>query len=183
MERLTFVTGNPNKAKYLSHVFDIPVEHTKLDLAEIQSLDLKEIVIDKAARAYAILKTPLLVEDISLTFVALNKLPGPLIKWFLESLGNEGLCRLLDGKNDRTALAEVEFAYCDEAGVQTFGGFSRGSIAPETRGQNGYGWDPIFIPEGSDTTWGEMEDADRFSDTHLRRIALEKLKEFLKQKP
>ncbi len=179
MNKLTFITGNAGKAKYLSDYFHTPVDHIKLDLHEIQSLNLKEIVEDKARRAFEIMKSPVLVEDVSLTFRGLKQLPGPLIKWFFESLGNEGLCSLLDAFEDRSALAEVEFAICDEFGVHTFSGSMEGGVSLAPRGEAGFGWDPIFIPKGHDKTWAEMND-DEKHETSMRKIALEKMSKFLK---
>ncbi len=181
MQKLTFITGNAAKAKYLSDYFHAPVEHMKLDLHEIQSLDLKEVVEDKARRAYAVAKSPVLVEDTSLIFNSLKKLPGPLIKWFLETLGNDGLCRLLDGVDDRSAFAEIEFAICDEQGVHTFRGSAEGTIAETPRGETGFGWDPIFIPKGYTKTWAEMTGDEKHA-TSMRKIALEKMSTFLNQK-
>lgn len=178
-KKLTFITGNAGKAKYLSDYFHLPVDHVKLDLHEIQSLDLKEVVEDKARRAYEIVHSPVLVEDVSLTFTALKSLPGPLIKWFLETLENEGLCRLLDKFEDRSALAEVEFAICDDTGVHTFRGAMEGAISDSPRGEMGFGWDPIFIPKGHEKTWAEMSD-DEKHETSMRKIALEKMSDFLK---
>lgn len=178
MQKLTFITGNTAKAKYLSDYFHAPVDHVKLDLHEIQSLDLKEVVEDKARRAFEIIRCPVIVEDVSLVFNGLNKLPGPLIKWFLETLGNEGLCRLLDGVDDRSALAEVEFAICDERGVYTFRGSAEGTIAEFPRGETGFGWDPIFIPKGHTKTWAEMTSDEKHA-TSMRKIALEKVSAFL----
>lgn len=175
---LYFITGNAGKAKYLSDYFHIPVEHKKLDLVEIQSLNLKEIVEDKAKRAYEMVKSPVIVEDVSLTFKGLKKLPGPLIKWFLETLGNDGLISLVDSLNTREAVAEVEFALCDEEGVHTFGGSIEGSISETPRGEMGFGWDPIFIPNGYSETWAEMDDNEKHA-TSMRKIALEKLKGYL----
>lgn len=100
---LTFITGNPAKAEQLSGHLEFPVEHKKLDIPEVQSLDLKEIAEYKAREAYQQVQRPVLVEDTSLIFNALGNLPGPLIKWFLEELDNEGLCRLLDNYRDRSA--------------------------------------------------------------------------------
>lgn len=179
MQKLTFITGNAGKAKYLSDYFHLPVDHIKLDLKEIQSLDLKEVVEDKARRAYEIVRSPVLVEDVSLVFNGLKSLPGPLIKWFLDTLGNEGLCRLLDGRDDRSAFAEVQFAICDEKGVHTFSGSIEGSLAEAPRGEMGFGWDPVFIPKGYDKTWAEMTD-DEKHETSMRQIALEKMTKFLK---
>ena len=178
MKNFTFITGNAGKAKYLADYFHMPVEHKKLDLVEIQSLDLKEVVEDKAKRAYEIMKSPVIVEDVSLTFKGMKKLPGPLIKWFLETLGNEGLVKLVDSLDNRQALAEVEFAICDGDGVHTFGGSMEGSISDSPRGEMGFGWDPIFIPKGYQLTWAEMSDDDKHA-TSMRKIALAKMSEYL----
>lgn len=178
MQKLMFITSNAGKAKYLSDYFHVPVDHLKLDLKEIQSLDLREVVEDKARRAYDIVKTPVLVEDVSLIFHALKALPGPLIKWFLETLGNKGLCKLLDKFDDRGASAKVEFAICDDTGVRTFSGSREGTIAETPRGEVGFGWDPIFIPKGYDKTWAEM-DADEKHSTSMRKIALEKMSKII----
>src|SRR4051812_17883397 len=129
MKKLTFITGNPNKAKYLSEYFHIPVDHLKLDLKEIQSLDLQEVSEDKARRAYEVLKSPVIVEDVSLVFHELKQLPGPFIKCFVETIGNEGISKLAEGFENCTATAEVMFAICDEFGVHTFNGKMEGSIA------------------------------------------------------
>lgn len=176
--KLTFVTSNAGKAKYFSDYFHLPVEHLNLDLPEIQSLDLKEIIEDKAKRAYFIIKKPVIVEDVSLSFDALGGLPGPLIKWFFKTMGNEGLCRLVDNYKSRGAIAEVEFALCDRNGVKVFSGRRKGSIARHPRGEAGFGWDPIFIPQGYSETWGEMT-SDEKHKTSVRRLALEKLKRYL----
>ena len=177
-EKLTFITGNVGKAKYLSDYFHFPVEHVKLDLPEIQSLDLRTVVEDKAKKAFSIVKGPVLVEDVSLVFGALEKLPGPLIKWFLEALGNDGLCELLNRYDDRRATAHSAVALCDANGVQIFSGVKEGSVSTEPRGDAGFGWDPIFIPTGYTKTWAEMTDQEKH-ETSMRRIALEEMKKYL----
>ena len=180
-KELVFITGNEGKAKYLKEFLDMPVEFRSVDLPEIQSLSLREVVEDKADRAFKIVGIPVLVEDVSLTFKMMGKLPGPLVRWFLDSLNNEGLCHLLDSYNDRSAVAEVMFAYCDEKGILVFEGSVNGSIAKEPKGEGGFGWDSIFIPEGYDQTWGEMSAVEKHA-TSMRRLALVKLKKFLMEK-
>ena len=96
METITFITGNSGKVNLLRQYLDFPVVHTSIDLIEVQSLDLATIVEHKAKEAYRQVGGPVLVEDTSLRFYALGRLPGPLIKWFLAELSNDGLCRLLD---------------------------------------------------------------------------------------
>lgn len=180
MGKLTFITGNAAKAEQLGRHLDFYVDHKKIDLTEIQSLDLHEIVEHKAKEAFKHIGSPVLIEDTSLTFHALGKLPGPLIKWFLTELNNEGLSKLLNGYSDRSATAEVLFGYYDGEELKTFNGSARGSIALEPRGERGFGWDPIFIPEGYQKTWGEM-DIEEQKNTSMRRIALKKLEEELKK--
>lgn len=181
MTRLTFITGNPEKAAQLGRHLEYEVEHKKLDIHEIQSLDLEEVATHKAQEAFRIVKAPVLVEDTSLVFHALGSLPGPLIKWFLTSLGNEGIAQLLSGYDDHSATAEVCFAYCDEEGIRLFKGDTEGAIASTPRGEKGFGWDPVFIPKGYMQTWGEMN-IDQQSETSMRRIALRKLQDYLESK-
>ena len=179
LESLTFITGNLSKAEQLGRHLKYPVNHTKLDLNEIQSTDLETVVSHKATEAYRILGKPVLVEDTSLIFTALGKLPGPFIKWFLESLGNDGLCNLLNGFIDRSAKAEVMFGLHTGKRVVVFDAQIHGTIAPSPKGEKGFGWDPIFIPQGYKKTWGEMNMEEQ-DNTSMRKIALAKLESYLK---
>ncbi len=175
---LTFITGNAAKAEQLGRHLEHPVAHKKLDLPEIQSLDLHEIVEHKVKEAYKQVGGIVLVEDTSLTFSALGQLPGPLIKWFLTSLGNEGLCKILDSYDDRSAVAEVCFGLYDGTELKMFDGSAKGTVPTLPKGEKGFGWDPAFIPEGYEKTWGEM-DAEEQQETSMRRVALKKLEAYL----
>ena len=179
MEAITFITGNTGKASLISQYLDFPIIHKSIDLVEIQSLDLATIVECKAKEAYRQIHSPVLVEDTSLRFLAMGKLPGPLIKWFLTELGTHGLCRLLDSYPDRSALAEVQFGLYDGQIFQAFSGAVEGSIALAARGGRGFGWDAIFVPSGSSKTWAEMTDEEA-RETSMRMIALRKLETYLK---
>lgn len=179
LESLTFVTGNPGKARLFSQYLEIPVRHQNIDLLEIQSLDGAEIVEYKAREAYRQLHSPVLVEDTSLQFLALGKLPGPLIKWFLMELHTEGLCRLLDSSADRSAQASVHFGLYDGKSFHVFTGTRAGSIAHTPRGSYGFGWDAIFMPSGSNKTWAEMTDEEGRA-TSMRIPALKQLEAYLK---
>jgi inosine/xanthosine triphosphate pyrophosphatase family protein len=130
------VTGNKGKAEELARHLEFPVLQRKLDLEEIQALSLEVIVRVKAEAAYTQVGTPVLVEDVSLAFPALGRLPGPLVKWFLRELKQSPI------------------------------------------GQGGFGWDPIFIPDGHHKTWAEMSPEKR-AQTSMRGKALPKLERFL----
>jgi non-canonical purine NTP pyrophosphatase (RdgB/HAM1 family) len=181
MKDLTYITSHPKKADEIARYLKIKVIHHRLDLPEVQSLDSVEVVTLKAQEAYRQLACPVLVEDYSLRFEALGKLPGPLIKWFLEELQPAGLCKLLDGYKSRRATAQTCFGLCDESGVRVFMGEITGTIIAQPQGEYGYGTDAIFIPDGQSKTWGEMNSQEKIAYS-LRRIGLEKLEAYLKSK-
>jgi non-canonical purine NTP pyrophosphatase (RdgB/HAM1 family) len=128
-------------------------------------------------QAYDQIKHPVLVEDVALEFSALGKLPGTFIKWFLEELNLEGLCRLVDGK-DRTATARCVFGYFDGQTETFFEGSLKGSVSEQPAGNGGYGWDPVFIPEGYSVTRAELS-AEDDQKTYLQIKPLGQVKDFL----
>ena len=178
MKSLTFITGNAGKAEQLSRYLEFPVVHAKLNIEEIQSLDLEQVASEKAKAAYAVLGTPVLVEDTALTIAAMGRLPGTLVKWFFEEIGNEGITNLLKENQNRNAIAETCFALCDESGIHLFKGARKGTVSRSPRGLNGFGWNAVFIPEGESLTWAEM-DNEQQSKTSMRRLAIEKLQVYL----
>ncbi|GHO61969.1 non-canonical purine NTP pyrophosphatase [Ktedonobacter sp. SOSP1-52] len=178
-DTLTYVTGNPGKVKRFSHYIDYPLLHKDLDLLEIQSLESAEIIEHKAREAYRHIQAPILVEDTSLQFLALGKLPGPFIKWFYAELGTEGLCKLLADSQDRSALASVHIGLYDGHALRIFTSACEGTIAPTPRGNGGFGWDPIFIPSGYHQTWAEMPES-QYLATSMSTQALQDLATYLK---
>lgn len=177
-QEITFITSHPQKAEELSWHLDHPISHQKLDLPEVQSLDPREVITAKAQEAYRQLQRPVLVEDFSLRFSALGKLPGPLVKWFMQELQPKGLCELLDGYSDRGATAQIFCGLYDGNQMRIFDGSREGSIAATPRGEVRFGVDNIFIPEGWDKTWGEMTKEEQIASS-VRRIALRKLQAHL----
>lgn len=165
MAKVTFITGNQGKADFMAKFLGHPVSHVKLDLEEIQSLDFRKIAEHKARAAYNIVKSPVLVEDMGLNFKVLGRLPGAFTKWFHDEVGLEGMCRMLDGYDDRSANAEVCFAYFDGDSMEFFEGKLFGTIARHPKGNGGFGFDPILIPDGTDKTLAEMneEELKKFS--------------------
>lgn len=180
------MTGNAAKADYLKRFCDYPFDHHAVDLPEIQSLDLQEIVEAKAKTAHAILKKPVLVEDVSLVFNALGSLPGPLIKWFLKTLGNAGMAQLVSKYKDRSAVASVCYCLYDGKTAKFFRGSANGRIASEPKGDPKFGWNPIFIPDGqadekNPKTWAQMTDQE-IETTAMRTKPLKDLKKYLNSK-
>ncbi len=176
-DKFVFISGNQNKVNFLSKWLGSPVAHKKVDLEEIQSLDLHQIVEYKARQAYDLLKEPVLVEDAALTYAAMGRLPGTFIRWFIEELGYDGLVRLADGLPDRTAVGTMCYGYYDGTTMHLFDGQMKGKIARTLRGTGGFGFDTIFINEGFTKTRAEMTEQD-YMRTSYRTDALTKLKTF-----
>lgn len=179
MKNVVFVTGNAGKAHYFSQLVGLEVEHHDADVDEIQSLNLKEIAAHKAKMAYDQLKKPVIVEDTSLIIKSLGKLPGPFIKWFEVELGLEGICRLADIEKDRSAEASNVHVYYDGNQFKYFAGQQAGSISEHPMGAGGFGFNPIFIPSGSQKTMAEMSDAE-FKTVYLKFKKITELGKFLK---
>lgn len=174
----TFISGNEHKVAQLTLWLGYPVKHKKLDVDEIQSLDAHVVTEHKVRQAYALLQQPVLVEDVSLTFTAMGALPGTYIKWFLQELGPDGLCRLAAAQPHQQAAASITYAWYDGQSMHFFESVMPGTIAPGPRGNGDFGWNPVFIPQGSTKTYGEMTD-DEKRPFSMRAQAIEKLRTFL----
>ncbi len=174
-----FVTGNPNKAREAGAILGVPLEQVEVEgLFEIQTQDIDELVFHKCQQAYDLLKCPVLVEDSGLLFNAWDGLPGALVKWFECTVGCEGMLKMLQAFEDRSAIAVCCFAVHDGNKIQIAKGEVKGTIATRICGNNGFGWDVFFIPEGYDKTYAEMRPEEKNAISH-RKNALEKLKMLL----
>ncbi len=166
------MTSNPNKAREAAEILGIELVNVDLDLPELQALDVAQVAANKAATAREALAAPdslVLVEDSGLVVEAWNGLPGALTKWFLSSIGNEGLLRMLSAEEDRSARAVCAVAVAaDDGSVRVFEGVVEGSIAYQPRGTGGFGWDPIFVPCGHAETYAELG-ARKHEDSHRAR--------------
>ncbi len=166
--KLTLVSGNTGKLAEWRRILDselgLDIDIHDLDIPEIQSLDPEEIVLDKAKRAYNILKTPVIVEDVSAGIEKLGWLPGPFIKFFLKTIGENAL-HLLAGRENEPARVACAIAYYDGQRSFSVVGKNKGVVVAP-RGDNGFGFDKVFIPEGSSKTYGEMNTAEKDAVSH-----------------
>ena len=177
---ITFITGNAGKfseARALLEGVDLIQENH--DLPEIQSLDPREVMREKLRTAAALGIVPCIVEDSSLVLACLaDKLPGPFIKWFEDVLGLEGLVELTCKYGDMRASVRTLVGYADaENAMRFFEGELPGMIVPP-RGDKDFGYGPIFLPEGSDKTFGEQTREEKHAISS-RGIAFRKLRDHL----
>lgn len=136
----------------------------ELDLAEIQSMDSHEIVKDKLKRAYKILQTPLIVEDVACGLDSLEGLPGPFFKFFEKALGKQALLRLSQKPNEAVTITCVA-GYYDGKNMLFGVGSLKGKVV-QPRGDNGFGFDPVIVPEGETRTMAEMAPEEKSAISH-----------------
>ena len=180
MDKIVFVTGNSNKATETQSILgDIKI--VDFDLPEIQGTP-EEVANDKCRKAAKIIKGPVLIEDTSLSFDALNGLPGVYIKDFYKKLKNQGLVKLISNYDTNRATARCIFAYSSGPNDQPklFIGVTLGSIV-DPRGSNNFGWDPIFEPLGYQETYAQLDSITKNKISH-RLKALQLVKEYFLKK-
>jgi inosine triphosphate pyrophosphatase len=169
MKNIVLVTGNANKLREW-HRLSPPgfvFESADIDLPEIQSTNLEEIVADKAKRAYQELGKPVIVEDISAELVKLNGLPGPFIKFFIKAMGEDALYQLTNGEGGE-AVISCTIAYYDGDELLTAASRVPGRVVSQ-RGESGFGFDKVFIPNGATKTYSEMLPEEKDQVSHRSR--------------
>jgi XTP/dITP diphosphohydrolase len=184
---LCFVSNNKHKHREYCGLIGISdLKLWKLTVTEPQSMNLEMVIEEKIKYVRDSLPRgiPFFVEHTGLFIDGWNGLPGGLTALFMEKVGNDGICRMLQGYVgiDRTARAVVEIGYCHTDGtVNVFRGEVVGTIAQQPRGDNNFGWDPIFVPRGDDRTYAEMTQTEK-DKTSMRRDAVRGFSQFLDER-
>lgn len=166
MQQITIVTGNAGKVREIETVASgrLDFRMQSIDLTEIQSLSLREIVEDKVRRAYAVVSTPVIVEDVSAGLTSMHGLPGPFIKFFHEAMGKDALLQLAKGPDDIATITCTAAYFDGKTLLFGEGSFTGKIVAP--RGTGGFGFNSIVVPEGQTKTLAEMSDTDRLAINH-----------------
>lgn len=166
---VVLVTGNRSKLEEARRICGEELGDVELDLPEIQSLDLEEVLRAKGDAAWERLRRPLIVEETGFGLAALNGFPGPLVKWMLAAVGPEGIARAAHDLGDRAATARCALLYRDAERTVIASGEVWGRLVLPPRGDNGFGWDPVFATAGSERTFGEMSAAEKDELGHRGR--------------
>ena len=181
---ITFVTNNKEKIADIKLMLEKTVELkfiSDIELFEIQSLSVEEVVTSKALQAFEKLGVPVAVSDSGLEISSLKNFPGALVKFANETIGQEGLVKLLKGATDRRAQFVAAIAYCSsKEDIQVFVERDDGTIAEKPRG-TGWHFDKIFIPKGENRTWAEIGRENKNIHSAFRR-ALTKMAASIKKK-
>lgn len=167
-KRICFATENRYKFEEVSEIarrFNIKLEQCNIPKLEVQGESLLEIVFKSAILAYFFTNRPVLVEDAGLFIKALNGFPGPYSSYVYRTIGLTGVLKLLENTGNREACFKSAAAIAYERGVITGEGEVCGYIVDAPRGTRGFGYDPIFTPQGESRTFAEMsvEEKNKFS--------------------
>jgi len=179
MVEYAFITSNENKFnETLAILQPIPIKRIDMELDEIQGT-VQEIVKHKVQQCVSKIKdVHYLVEDTSLEIVSLKGLPGPYIKHFIKALSLNQIYEMF--KTDSSVDAVTVFGIPDpnnSENVLLFEGRVCGKLVVP-RGNNGFGWDSIFQPDGYDQTYAELN-AETKNNISQRHVALMKFKSFV----
>jgi XTP/dITP diphosphohydrolase len=172
---IRFATSNDHKfeeARFVLQELGIVLCRLPSKGQELQSGDPSEVAAHAAAEAYQAEREPLFVEDTGFFIESLRGFPGTSASFVFQTLGLEGILKLMDGIDVRGAEFVSAVAYCDGSSApRVFTGRLKGRVALRPLGQGGFGFDPIFVPIGARRTLAQMTFAEKCAISH-RAIAL-----------
>ena len=157
-EQIAFATSNKNKffeAKEALKIQNIEIEHFHFEYNEIRSESIEEVAKDAVEEAYRRIQKPVFVEDSGLFIPILNGFPGTYSAWVNKKIGSGGILKLLENISKRSASFETCIAFNNGDQIKIFKGSCAGTSSKEIMGKDGFGYDPIFIPEGYRETFAQ----------------------------
>ena len=189
MKTLVFATNNQNKVTEVRsilqgefNILSLTQAGIDIDIPEPYNT-IKENACEKARVINKLINKDCFAEDTGLEVAALNGEPGVKSDRYAgenRSFDNNIDKLLANLSNIKNREAQFRTVVCLIIGgkEKLFEGICKGSIIAERRGASGFGYDPVFIPEGSTKTFAEMSMTEKNLFSH-RRIAIEKLNTFL----
>lgn len=163
MKELHFITHNIHKYEEASEIakdFKIPIKWLNVEYEEIQDNELELIALTSCKNLLN--KKPELrnkhffAEDAGLFINTLKGFPGPFSAYVFQTIGNEGILRLMENEENKEAYFKSVIAVYYNNKIELFVGETRGSILLEKHGKKGFGFDPIFVPTGEEQSFAEM---------------------------
>jgi XTP/dITP diphosphohydrolase len=181
VSKISFITSNPDKYSEMKAFFEeneLELSWTRASLPELQADTLEEVVIHSLSQFNG---DGVFVEDAGIFINALGGFPGVYSRYVYDTVGNKGILKLMQGVTDRSARFEAVVGFKPEGGkdIKLFKGVVKGFVSLSPKGEKGFGYDPIFTPEGFKKTFGEDESVK--SMVSHRKRAAEKLLQYLKR--
>ncbi len=181
---MKIITSNPGKFNEYYAFFKeigLEAEWIRMKYPEIQADTTEEVVIESMNFLTSKGYKDFIVDDSGIFIDALNGFPGVYSSYVYKTIGLSGILKLLNDYENRGAKFVTVIGLELGGNTHLFKGEVRGTISFEPQGTGGFGYDPIFIPEGMNKTFAEMSIEEKNSISHRGR-AMNSLKEFLIKK-
>ncbi|MGC8561907.1 MAG: XTP/dITP diphosphatase [Thermoplasmata archaeon] len=164
---MIIVTSNRGKYKEYKDMFGqiVKLELMLMKYPEEQLETIEKVAERSVYYLSGIIQTDFFIDDSGLFIDELGGFPGVYSSYVNKTLGNKGILKLMEGKRERSAEFRTCIAYYDGK-LSIFTGAVKGIISKSARGSNGFGFDPIFIPDGYDKTYAEMTLKEKDSISH-----------------
>ncbi len=190
MSKIYFASQNQNKIKEISSVLPVGIELMGIDAVTSEELEetgetLEENAVQKAVFVADKTGESAFADDTGLEIEALNGAPGVISARYAGEQKNAAdncakVLKELTGIANRKAQFRTVIALIRNGEQHLFEGIVNGSIITEPRGEKGFGYDPIFVPDGSEKTFAEMTLEEKNQWSHRAR-AVKKLLDYLNQ--
>ena len=185
MRTIYFITSNKGKVVEVQKMFsNLNIEIIQKDIGypEIQAINLEDVALYGAKHIQKRISHPFILEDAGLFIDDLNGFPGVYSAYVYHTIGCKGILKLLENFNnkDRNAVFKSVFAFAaSNDKPRLFIGECLGKISNIEAGDYGFGYDPIFIPDGEKKTFAQMKTEEKNKISH-RGKSLNKLIDFFK---
>lgn len=173
MSHLVFSTGNAEKflaAKHTCDLFGINIEQRTLDIVEIQDENPENVALDKAQKAFDIVKQPVVITDDSWAILGLNGFPGIYMHSINEWFTPEDFLRLTQPLKDRRVMLTQYLVFTDGTQPKIFTRQTEGALLPEVRGSSPHPSHTIMTLPG-DNGLSIAEAYSQVTDKSTRRLA------------
>ena len=165
-DEIIFVTTNKGKVESAKEKLkDIKIDIYNYEVDEIRSDDVREIAKHKVKEAYKVVEKPCISLDAGFYIEALNGFPKAYVNFALDTIGVEGILKLMEKETNRKCAFKECLAYYDGENMLLFNGNHEGILSEEIKGKdNDKKWSDlwyVFIPYGYDKTLAQMSDEQR----------------------
>ncbi len=168
MNEIVFVTHNKGKiASAQKYLKDVKFKVFEYDLDEPRSDDIRYISKAKVMEAYELVKTPCISMDSGFFIEELDGFPRAYVNFALDTIGIDGILKLMEGKENRKCKFTECLSYYDGDNLYQFSGYDKGKLSTRVLGNDSNKkWSDlwyIYIPEGFDKTLAQMNDEERYA--------------------
>ena len=180
--KLRFVTSNEHKYMEINEFLKkhgSSCEWIRMKYEEIQEDTTEAVSLASAKYLIGKVGQPFFLEDTGLYIASLGGFPGPYSSYVQKTIGNSGILKIMEGK-ERYAEFRTVISFVRDDQIMQFTGILKGNISETERGKSGFGFDPIFIPEGTERSLAEMNISEKNEHSH-RINALKLFLDYLRE--